>query len=157
MLEFTSLVDKIAGDPQGTRDYIAEMSHSGRSLMTDRRITVDSATPPIEVVVRNSGSRVEGTVRGAIRRGTTATAVLVPQPPGRQSLVLYRSVGVNSRNSSFAFPDVAPGSYKLFAWESAEPGAFLNSQFLARYEARGFPVDVVEGANIQGLQVDLLQ
>ncbi len=44
----------------------------------------------------------------------------------------------------FHFDGVAPGSYKLFAWDNIPSGAFLNADFLKQYEDLGRAI-VVEG------------
>jgi hypothetical protein len=50
--------------------------------------------------------------------------------------------------SRILFRDVAPGNYKLFAWEAA-PGSesvpYTDPAFLAAYETQGIPVDVEAG------------
>jgi hypothetical protein len=42
----------------------------------------------------------------------------------------------------FNMDGIAPGDYKLFAWEAVPNGAWMNAEFLARYEGRGVAVSV---------------
>jgi hypothetical protein len=44
--------------------------------------------------------------------------------------------------SKFNMDGIAPGDYKLFAWEAVPNGAWMNAEFLARYEGRGVAVSV---------------
>jgi len=48
---------------------------------------------------------------------------------------------------------VAPGSYKLFAWENIPQGAEQNEEFLSRYDALGIRVMVNAGTPITNIQV----
>jgi hypothetical protein len=41
---------------------------------------------------------------------------------------------------------VAPGDYKLFAWERVEEGAWQDPQFLKLFEALGSAVRISEGS-----------
>ena len=51
---------------------------------------------------------------------------------------------------------IAPGDYKIFAWENLPNGAEENAEFLERYETRGKVVTVSAGATITDFQVDLI-
>jgi hypothetical protein len=44
----------------------------------------------------------------------------------------------------FRIPAVTPGSYKLFAWEEVENGAWLNTEFMNSVEEMGTPVKIGE-------------
>ena len=46
----------------------------------------------------------------------------------------------------FTMRSVAPGSYKLFAWQSVPAGVYYNAMFLAKFEERGRIVAVTERA-----------
>jgi hypothetical protein len=37
-------------------------------------------------------------------------------------------------NGSYSLKGVAPGDYKILAWENIEAGAYLDPEFLKRYE-----------------------
>ena len=41
---------------------------------------------------------------------------------------------------------LAPGDYKLFAWDDVDNGAWQDAQFIRAYEDLGKPVVVTEGS-----------
>jgi hypothetical protein len=43
---------------------------------------------------------------------------------------------------------IAPGAYKLFAWQGVSGGEFYNSRFLSKYEFRGKPINVSQGSTL---------
>jgi hypothetical protein len=45
-------------------------------------------------------------------------------------------------DGNFSLGALAPGAYKLFAWEALPNGAELNVDFLKQYEERGLPVAI---------------
>ena len=42
---------------------------------------------------------------------------------------------------------IPPGVYNLFAWEDLEPNAYLNSDYLRRYEPLATRTNIVSGSN----------
>jgi len=43
-------------------------------------------------------------------------------------------------------PNVAPGRYTLYAWESVPAGAYQNAAYMERYAGRGTTVVIQPGA-----------
>jgi protocatechuate 3,4-dioxygenase beta subunit len=102
---------------------------------------------PVEVVVSLKAATIAGSAVNA--GGTPATNVviaLVPDAPRRGRLDLYKNAFTDAAGR-FRFTNVAPGSYKVFAWTEAEEGAWQNPQFIERYEETGKALRVEEGAN----------
>jgi hypothetical protein len=79
----------------------------------------------------------------------------VPAVSRRQNALLYRNK-LTDENGRFAFDRrVPPGSYTLYAWESALPSSWRNAEFLASYEGRGLPL-VVESQSKPDVEVPLI-
>jgi hypothetical protein len=70
-----------------------------------------------------------------------ATVVLVPEARRRSNGALY-VVGTSDASGRFTLRGVAPGEYKVFAWESIPAFAYQNSTFIAKHEERGNLVNV---------------
>jgi hypothetical protein len=127
--------------------YVADLRQRDESVF-DRGFSVTEDDPePVELMIRSQGGSVSGTVFDStlIRPFGRATVALVPDDPHRRNFVLYRTA-VALRDSTFSLTGVAPGSYKLFAWPTATPGAWENAAFLRKYEDRGLAVVVEENA-----------
>jgi hypothetical protein len=72
--------------------------------------------------------------------------VLIPdRQRGRREL--YRTA-ISDQNGQFTIRNVAPGDYKLFAWEDLEPFAYNDPDFLRKYEDRAVPVKVSESSKL---------
>ena len=50
---------------------------------------------------------------------------------------------------------LTPGEYKLFAWESVEPGAWQDPAFIAAYESAGRTIQIYEGTS-ENLQLPVI-
>jgi hypothetical protein len=100
--------------------------------------------PPrqIEIVVKTNGGAMEGTVYDAQQQTKAgATVVLVPAQNRRQNLALFKTT-ISGDKGQFGIRAIAPGQYKLFAWESIPTGAHQNAAFVSKYEARGQSISV---------------
>jgi hypothetical protein len=142
---------QIAGLPSTA--YISDIL-SGSASIFDSGLTVGAEAPEqIQVLVNLAGSSVEGTVQNAARHALgAAQVVLVPQQSRRGNTALYK-FAISDAGGHFVLRGVAPGQYKVFAWESGTPAfAYMNATFMARFEDRGMPVNI-STAGLAGLNV----
>ena len=71
-------------------------------------------------------------------------AVLIPDRQ-RDRRDLFR-FATSDQTGHFTMNAIAPGDYKLFAWEDLEPGAYNDPDFLRKYEALATPVQISESS-----------
>ena len=71
--------------------------------------------------------------------------VLVPER-ARFRRDLYRTTTTN-QHGLFSLPGIAPGDYRVFAWESIEEFAWFDPEILAKFDARGRAVRITETSN----------
>jgi hypothetical protein len=84
-----------------------------------------------------------------------AIVVLVPDPPRRQRLDLYYSDIAND-SGRVRFDDVAPGDYRVFAWDDVPDDSWQDPDFLRSYEHLGKPVRITEGSR-SSVELELIQ
>jgi hypothetical protein len=130
----------VAGLPQDM--YLADVRQGAQSVFDSGFDVNTRNTNPVEVVL-GSGA---GTVTGIVQDGPTkafpgATVVLVPEARRRSNSALY-VVGTSDASGRFTLRGVAPGDYKVFAWESIPAFAYQNAAFIAKHEDRGKTVRV---------------
>src|SRR5712692_9455274 len=81
-------------------------------------------------LLSSNGGQVEGMVLNAVRQPATGAAVvLAPDAPRRAQPQLYKEVSTD-QYGRFVIKGIAPGGYKLFAWEDVESGAYQDPEFL---------------------------
>ncbi|HET9218289.1 MAG TPA: M56 family metallopeptidase [Terriglobia bacterium] len=104
-----------------------------------------ATTDRLEVVIGTSGGRIEGRVVNATGQPVaSATAVLVPEAPNRSRRDFYRSA-VTDDAGVFRFQGIAPGDYKVFAWEEIEVSSWLDPAIVRPHESRGKAVRIQAG------------
>jgi len=70
-----------------------------------------------------------------------AGAITVMIPSVRNRVDLYKTA-TTDQSGQVVFTGVAPGDYKVIAWEDVPQGAYLNSDYVQPYEDRGQSVHV---------------
>ena len=135
--------------------YVADIRQGPVSVYDNGIQIRDSAVDPIEVVLNANGGSVEAAVLGADQKPAPGmTVVLVPAPLRRQNPSLYK-IGRSDAQGRVLLTNLAPGSYKLFAWDSVPPGAWMNVDYIGKIEGRGTSVVINAGAQ-QSAQVKVI-
>jgi len=126
--------------------YIADIRYGGNSLHETARtlhgpeLHTGPVSTPLEIIVASNG----GTVEGNVEAGPGATVVLVPGA-ARRFVPSYYRVAVAGKEGSFSLTGVPPGTYQLFAWDKVPETAWLNPDFISRWEGRGQAISIDVG------------
>ncbi len=86
---------------------------------------------PLEVVLRDDGARLSGSVHSD-NQAAAAAVVLIPEQGSLNQAKLTQS----SPAGQFQFDSLAPGDYRLFAFDTVEGLEFRNPEVLASYLSR---------------------
>jgi hypothetical protein len=108
----------------------------------------------LEIVVSANGATLQGVVARDGQPYQGATVALVPDPPNRSQKRLYKSIGSDS-NGRFVMQGIAPGDYKVFAWERIDADSWESPDVLEPFEKQGESVHINEGSN-NSVQLDLI-
>jgi hypothetical protein len=137
---------QVSGLPETA--YVADIRQVGATIFNTGFVVGSEPAIPLEIVVNANGATIEGIVQTPDSKpaGVT-TVVLVPPAADRQNAMKYKSMETDN-NGSFSMKGVPPGEYTLFAWESVPFTAWMNSDFLAKYQNRGHRVLVSQGTRV---------
>ena len=104
----------------------------------------ETAPGTLELLLSPNGGRVEGVVlNDEDQPFSGAQVVLVPGAPRRKMRHLFKTA-TSDQNGAFSLPGIAPGQYKIFAWEAVEQGAWQDNDFLRDYEKESEDFEVEE-------------
>jgi hypothetical protein len=129
--------------------YIADVRQNAMSVF-DSGFDVNNSSPdPIEIVVSNGAGVVEGVVTdGPMKTVAGAVVALVPESKRFENRALFSNATSDS-SGKFALRGVAPGDYRLFAWENTPPNAYQNAGFIKKFEGKAKIVHVGQGTTVQ--------
>ena len=124
--------------------YIKAIRLSGRNVLDSTIDFTGGVAGNLDIVLGADSGQAEGLVFDAADQPVSGAIVaLVPDTAHRGTRGLYKSA-TTDQYGRFDIKGIAPGDYKLFAWEDIDDGAYEDSEFLKRFEERG------ERASIRG-------
>ena len=132
--------------------YIADIRYGGNSLhetahnVNGPELEAGLSGTPLQILVATNGGAIDGVVEQR-EAAAGATIVLVPNS-SRRFIQSYYKTTLAGPAGSFSFRGVPPGVYQLFAWESVPDTAWLNPEFMTRWEGRGQVVSVEAGGSV---------
>jgi hypothetical protein len=126
-----------------SKDCYVKQIMFGKRIVKDDVISVaKGVNPALEVTVSSRGARMQGSV--ADKDGLPAAGVwdvAVPDEARRTTLRLFKSQ-TTDQYGNFDLHGLAPGEYKLFAWEGVENNAWEDEGFLKPFEPQGAKLEV---------------
>jgi len=128
--------------------YIADVRQNAATVF-DSGFDIDSRSPdPVEIVISNGAGVVDGTVLdGPTKTVAGAVVALVPESKRFENRALFASASTDA-SGKFVLRGVAPGDYRLFAWENAPANAYQNSSFIRKYEGNAKIVHLGQGTTV---------
>jgi hypothetical protein len=121
------------------------LSHAwlnGTDILTEGLTVGDAGRIQLDLVAHVESGQVAGSVVNASGEPATgATVVLVPEAKFRDQSQRFQDAATD-QYGHFLLKDVAPGEYKVFAWDDVEEGAWFDPDFLKKCEKFGEAVTV---------------
>jgi len=139
----------VEGLPEDT--YVSDIVREQRSIY-ESGIEIDSSAAVVDVVVDSRGSRITGTVEDQTGKHLSSYRIILMPKTRRDNPVLYKATTTDSRGT-FVLRGIAPGDYKLFAFDNIPENAWLNATYVAPYEESGVSVSVSPSENIANIRV----
>jgi len=127
--------------------YLKSVKLAGVDIMQEGlELTNGAPGGSLEVVVSAQGGFVSGTVTdGDDHPVAGGRVVLVPDPSRRKQGRLYKEA-TTDQYGAFKLQGIAPGNYKVFAWEGMQDAAYQDPEFIRSIETMGTEVHVDENA-----------
>jgi hypothetical protein len=128
------------------RDSYLKSARLGGEDVLNNSLTISrgGVSSLLEIVISFAAGQVQGSVlTGESLPSNDATVVLMPDSPKRDQFRLYR-LATTDQLGRFFLRGIAPGDYKLFAWEDVEVNAWQDPDFLKPFEEKGRSVHIEE-------------
>jgi hypothetical protein len=121
--------------------YVDDIRQNGTSVY-DSGFDVGVEPPtPVQILVKSGAGSVEGVAQAG------AIVALIPASR-RANRALYYGATADG-TGAFGMRGVAPGEYKIIAWDSIPAGAYLNAEFLKKYEDSGDSITVTPDSKLK--------
>jgi hypothetical protein len=110
-------------------------------------ITQGFAGEELTVVLSPNGGVVEGSVTNAKDEPAVGVKVTVIPDASHQGTEWLYKIADTDQNGHFVIKGIAPGDYKIYAWEELEEGAEQDPEFMKTHESDGQSVSIKERAH----------
>lgn len=131
--------------PEG---FYMEAAHSGDRNVLDLGLECAGKIASLEIVLSPAAATVDGVALDDKNQRPVAGAIvaLVPQEDGRRNRAMYYRTAVADASGQFTLKGIIPGTYKLFAWDDIEPGAYMDPEFMKQWDSKVTAKTLREGA-----------
>ena len=135
--------------------YVKSVRMGGEDVL-ERGVHIQGQPPrDMEIVIGVNGGIVQGVLVDRRQQPVpNAVVAIVPAPTLRMRTDLYKST-MSDGNGRFRMLGLAPGDYRLFAWEYIEEGIWFDPGFMSSVEIRGKSIRISEGTS-QSIELPLL-
>jgi hypothetical protein len=136
------------GLPEGF--YVKAIRSGDADVLASGLDLMNGAGADLEVVLSPKAGQVSGVVQNskAQQPAPGAFVVLVPQEKERRDQQSYYKTTTTDQTGSFTLKSLVPGTYKAFAWEDIEPGAYMDPDFIKPFESSAESVSVEESSQL---------
>jgi hypothetical protein len=146
------IVQLYGGDGQSSF-FLKSVTLGGRDIATGFTV---SGPATLDLIASSKGGAVQGVVveknvekdSDKVQPAANVTVVAVPEEKYRKLPDRF-GIGSTDQRGHFMIRGVAPGSYKLYAWQDVEESVCRDPDFLKSQEANGTAVKVEEGSRQQ--------
>ena len=114
----------------------------GDHLLENPQIDLAQNVEALLITLATDGGTLEGTVVDRQGQPVEGAAVVLAPTGELQGWLSLQRTATAGKAGQFELHDIAPGAYKLFAWEDAEPGAPADRDFRRPYESQGTVIQV---------------
>jgi hypothetical protein len=135
--------------PTGLPDgcYVKQIRFGGQDVTRTLLDLTAGSGGQLEILLSPNAAQISGTVRNEKGEIAKDVAVTVWQPvdgqPGAQEFI--RSLRTD-QNGSFKLANLAPGDYRVIAWEQVEPGMANDPDFRSKFESKATAVKLQENS-----------
>jgi hypothetical protein len=129
----------VSGLPAGF--YVKQATFAGMDVLQNVMRVVSRDINRLNVVISPNVAALDGIVRNERMDAVAGTVVLIPDRRDRTEL--FQRVKTD-REGRFTFPAIAPGSYKVFAWETLESYAYFDAELVRQVEQSGRAIRLAE-------------
>jgi len=136
--------------------YVKSIRHGDTDAIESGIDVSQGAGGLLQITLSAAGAQVDGSVttdKGEPSTGATVT--LVPGGPRRMSSMFFKTANTD-QSGRFSFKDVAPGEYKVYAWDQIDAGAAQDPDFVKPFDNNAKEVKLEEGAR-ENLDLKLIQ
>lgn len=130
------------------RGYVSSATMGGLDLLHQPFEVSSGSNIPIEVTLRDDTATLQGTVGNSSSSSAGTQPAWVYCVPLADSPGQIQEVSVGSSDGKFSLPQIAPGSYRVMAFDSPKQIPYRDPGAMRAYDSMGQVVQLAAGQNV---------
>lgn len=143
-------VEAIANNAENNTWYVKSILYGGADLFREELTVVPGQAAPMEIVLRDDSAMLHGTVQSDENEAQAAVLVVPDYAPLDPKMIVANDRG------EFQLDGLAPGEYKVFAFDRLDGLEYSNPEALGEYASRAAQVNLLPNETTS-VKVDLIQ
>jgi hypothetical protein len=127
--------------------YIKSMTFGGTDVLNDRFRLLSQTDEQLVITIGANGGSVTGRVLDAQQQPASGTTVVLVHDDGLRYRVNEKTTFADPAGG-FQLDGIAPGNYKLFAWERIDRNSWNDPALMQEYERFATPLRVEAAAKV---------
>ena len=124
--------------------YVKSIRMGDLDVLNDRLHIESQPQEAISIVIGSNPGTLSGRVMDESQKPASGATIVLVHDNGLRYRVNEKTASSDS-SGRFEFPNVPPGSYRLFAFESIERGVWQDPERMRPFEGRGVAIRVEDG------------
>ncbi len=127
--------------------YLKSMNFGDQDVSAGKIDLTQQTSGALNIVCATDVGQIQGSVQN--ENGDPAAQVMITVAPDDEHqgrLDLHYQL-MSDQNGKFDYRDIAPGDYKIFAWESMDQEMMQSAEFRKAFESRAASVTISPGGN----------
>jgi len=133
----------VSGMPEGC--YLASVRFGNEDALANGLDLTRGAAAPVEIVLSPAAGSVDVAVLDSRQQPAAGAAVVaVPEEPARRDSLQWYHSGTTDQSGRVTLKNLAPGEYRLYAWEDVEAYVWMDAEMRRPFAARAQSLSVRE-------------
>ncbi len=129
--------------PRGGATYIKAARLAGVDILANGMRVDSEPRGPLEIILGSTPGSLDVTTLDEKQMPEAAVRVVLVPDANPAKRYMFKD-GTSDATGKFHWDNLAPGDYKVYAWEDVENGAWTDADFMKAYEGRGTQVHIDE-------------
>jgi hypothetical protein len=130
--------------------YVQAASYGQSNVMYEDITISPGQSYPMDIVLRDDGASISGTLKPSDGAPQPATIIVLPQPATKLGARAIQGV-----SDTFSLGGLAPGEYLVFAFDRVEGLEYSNPDVMEAYASQAAHVTLTAGQQTQ-VQVEVI-
>lgn len=126
--------------------YLKSARWNGQDVTESPLDLTQGGSGTLEILFSRNGAELSGVAQGADGKPMAGAMVTLIPEPAREERNHRAKTASTDQNGQFRITSVAPGRYKLYAWEQMEYGAAMDPEYTKPHAGKAVDVSLEEKA-----------